>query len=158
MHAWQKVPCALSPVISLVGRVPCAAGQIELPQDTTQEAVQKLASCLGATDPALAASAAAALGLVSLQAALPLPVGDLEAVQTRCGRRCILSAPLTAQIPVGAYMLWVSWTDPVHLCTPAWDSMLVPAEKVPVLQLVAACRPSSQHEAELPRQASQHGH
>ena len=40
--------------------------------------MQSIASCLGAADPALSASAAAALGIVSLQAPLPLPLGDLE--------------------------------------------------------------------------------
>ena len=47
--------------------------------------MQQLALCLGAADPALSASAAASLGLVSLQSPLPLPPGDLKAVEKRWG-------------------------------------------------------------------------
>ena len=45
----------------------------------------RLASCLGAVEPALAAAAASALGHIALRRPLPLPQGNLEALKQRRG-------------------------------------------------------------------------
>ena len=57
------------------------AGTPAVQQAQQEDILAKLAACLGAPDPALAASAAAALGLIGLRGPLTLPPGDLASAK-----------------------------------------------------------------------------